>query len=218
MLTFCKIISQAWQWAGHKFYTVDESYFVFMAFPFSCFSIGTEKVMYFSVFMLIHPSCPSNFSASCLIIKSWFDPLSKTTGICSQSCDCLHNSSDHKLFQKLFWYHEIPYHPIPPHHQETFSHQIPHHCHHHHCYNHCDFHCYNHCCHKHHKTIFCRCGRISDYWMIQSPHLSMATFLFLIVACFCCVLSYICTELFDAFNTSLKVAFSSTNIEWTVCR
>ena len=40
-----------------------------MVFPFSYFSIATEKVMYFSVFSPRHWNYPSNCSASCLIIK-----------------------------------------------------------------------------------------------------------------------------------------------------
>ena len=37
----------------------------------SPFLIGTENVIYFSVFSPKDPNCPSNFSASSLIIKCW---------------------------------------------------------------------------------------------------------------------------------------------------
>ena len=49
----------------------------------SSFLIGTEKVIYFSVFSPKHSNWPSNSFANCLIIKwlSYVEPLWNTTGI-----------------------------------------------------------------------------------------------------------------------------------------
>ena len=51
MQTFCKTISQTWQRAGHRSYTIGKSYFVFYGIPiFLFFLFFTDKVMNFSVF------------------------------------------------------------------------------------------------------------------------------------------------------------------------
>ena len=65
--TFCKMISQTWQRTGHKYYTIDESYF--MDYTLLLFSIGTEKIMHFSVFSARNSYCPLNSSVSFLVMK-----------------------------------------------------------------------------------------------------------------------------------------------------
>ena len=55
-----------------------------LVLPLSCsFLIGTEKVMYFSVFSPKHSDWPSDSSGNCLIMKWWsyVEPLWNTTGI-----------------------------------------------------------------------------------------------------------------------------------------
>ena len=49
----------------------------------SSFLIGTEKVIYFSVFSPKHSNWPSNSFANCLIKKwlSYVEPIGNTTGI-----------------------------------------------------------------------------------------------------------------------------------------